>query len=268
MKIPSARALVLASAALLLVPTNAFAAYEHSRSASLASAAAEQGKPRLTDAPRQLAANALTFADTVSDSATAPDIRTVAISITDAGRITAIVGIDDDDLFDGDVLGLFLDTDQNRSTGEFGSDYMVIVDHDTVALQRWNGAAWDPDVPQSTLQAWGGEGSIDIYLSTVDIGRGSGVHFDLQTMYMPTGEWDVAPDAGVWTMPFNFPPPPPAVAGVRQAPACKRRTRRAVLNGKRVCLRRGQRCRPKLDRQYHRARFHCHKPRRGAAKLK
>ena len=32
----------------------------------------------------------------------------------------------------------------------------------------------------------------------------------------------------------------------------------AVIAGKRVCLRRGQRCKKRLDRQYHRYGFHCH----------
>lgn len=32
----------------------------------------------------------------------------------------------------------------------------------------------------------------------------------------------------------------------------------AVIEGKRVCLRRGQRCSKRLDRQYHRYGFHCH----------
>src|ERR687898_1841831 len=32
----------------------------------------------------------------------------------------------------------------------------------------------------------------------------------------------------------------------------------AVIAGKRTCIRVGQRCKPKLDRQYHRYGFHCH----------
>jgi hypothetical protein len=31
-----------------------------------------------------------------------------------------------------------------------------------------------------------------------------------------------------------------------------------VIGGKRLCLRAGQRCLKRLDRQYHRYKFHCH----------
>lgn len=39
---------------------------------------------------------------------------------------------------------------------------------------------------------------------------------------------------------------------------CAAGTVDAVIAGKRVCLRRGQRCSKRLDRQYHRYGFHCH----------
>jgi streptogramin lyase len=39
---------------------------------------------------------------------------------------------------------------------------------------------------------------------------------------------------------------------------CKNGAVHAVIAGKRVCLRRGQRCTKRLDRQYHRNGFHCH----------
>ena len=49
-------------------------------------------------------------------------------------------------------------------------------------------------------------------------------------------------------------------AGVDESGAarCSPRSVDAVIDGKRVCLRRGQRCRKRLDRQYHRYGFHCH----------
>jgi len=42
------------------------------------------------------------------------------------------------------------------------------------------------------------------------------------------------------------------------ATRCARGSVAAVVEGKRVCLRRGQRCRTRLDRVYHRYGFHCH----------
>ena len=43
-----------------------------------------------------------------------------------------------------------------------------------------------------------------------------------------------------------------------QATPCKRGSKSAVIGGKRVCLKAGQTCNRKLDKQYHRYRFHCH----------
>lgn len=40
--------------------------------------------------------------------------------------------------------------------------------------------------------------------------------------------------------------------------SCAAGSVQAVIAGKRVCLRRGQRCSKQLDRQYHRYKFHCH----------
>lgn len=57
-----------------------------------------------------------------------------------------------------------------------------------------------------------------------------------------------------------------AVAGARDASSarserCAQGSATAVIAGKQVCLRRGQRCSKRLDRQYHRYRFHCHSSR-------
>jgi hypothetical protein len=42
------------------------------------------------------------------------------------------------------------------------------------------------------------------------------------------------------------------------AAGCARGSVRAVIGGKRACLKAGQRCKKALDRQYHRYKFHCH----------
>jgi hypothetical protein len=48
-----------------------------------------------------------------------------------------------------------------------------------------------------------------------------------------------------------------------QAPAaalggCAKGSTAAVIGGRHVCLRAGQRCQKRLDKQYHRYKFHCH----------
>ncbi|HEX6700582.1 MAG TPA: DUF11 domain-containing protein [Gaiellaceae bacterium] len=47
---------------------------------------------------------------------------------------------------------------------------------------------------------------------------------------------------------------PPASAVLK----CRAGFKHAVIAGKQQCLRRGQRCRKRYDRQYHRYGFHCH----------
>jgi len=46
------------------------------------------------------------------------------------------------------------------------------------------------------------------------------------------------------------------------AKPCRSGTKPAVIGGRHVCLKAGQRCNPALDRQYHRYGFHCHGSRR------
>jgi pimeloyl-ACP methyl ester carboxylesterase len=50
------------------------------------------------------------------------------------------------------------------------------------------------------------------------------------------------------------------------AAACKAGAKAAVISGKHVCLKAGQQCNRKLDRQYHRYGFHCHAARLTRAK--
>ena len=47
-------------------------------------------------------------------------------------------------------------------------------------------------------------------------------------------------------------------AGPETAARCPAGSKAAVISGKHVCLKAGQKCSRKLDRQYHRYKFHCH----------
>jgi hypothetical protein len=50
----------------------------------------------------------------------------------------------------------------------------------------------------------------------------------------------------------------PAAARPAESARCPSETTAAVIAKKKVCLKAGQRCKPSLDRQYHRYGFHCH----------
>ena len=52
-------------------------------------------------------------------------------------------------------------------------------------------------------------------------------------------------------------PPSDRTSEFAAAKPCKKGSKAARIAGKRVCVKVGQRCKPKLDRQYHRAKLHC-----------
>ena len=57
---------------------------------------------------------------------------------------------------------------------------------------------------------------------------------------------------------FGGSTPAPAAGPTAMNKKCSRAFVHAVIAGKHQCLKVGQRCNRRLDRQYHRYRFHCH----------
>ena len=64
-------------------------------------------------------ANSATFADSSGEDANAPDITSIAVSNDDAGMITFKINISNRPALTPDMtVLLFLDTDQNATTGD------------------------------------------------------------------------------------------------------------------------------------------------------
>src|SRR6185503_9928108 len=87
------------------------------------------GVPAALGGSSHATANSQTFNDSVGEDPNAPDITSIAVSNDDAGLITFQVNISNRPALTPDMFVLvFLDTDQNASTGDpdsLGADYAI-----------------------------------------------------------------------------------------------------------------------------------------------
>ena len=94
------------------------------------------------DSVRQTS-NSATFADSIGEDPSAPDITSVVVSNDDAGAITFRIDVSNRPSFTPDMYFLlFLDTDQRASTGDpdfSGADYVIELAPGAVDLFKWNG---------------------------------------------------------------------------------------------------------------------------------
>lgn len=199
-------------------------------------------------------AGSASFTDPTGDAQGGPDLTNVAangdaatgmltLTATAQGYAAAVsAGAERD-------ITAWLDTDQNRSTGDpaDGTDYGLLAWNDAEGkwwnIVRWNGAAWEAVPESATMRVTGQGDSVTWALSTADLGGARSFRF-----YVVAGNWnttserwetrDDAPDSGWWSYdisaPSQTPPPtsaPPAtkVALVFSAP---RATPRAPVAGK------------------------------------
>jgi hypothetical protein len=100
--------------------------------------------------------NSTTFADSSGEDPNAPDITSVVVSNDDAGMITFKINISNRTALTPDMtVLLFLDTDQNATTGDpsnpAGSDYLIELDPGSVVLAKWNGTDYATAPSQSSL---------------------------------------------------------------------------------------------------------------------
>jgi hypothetical protein len=127
------------------------------------------------------ASNSATFADSIGEDPSAPDITSVAVSNDDTGAITFQVNVSNRPSFTQDMYFLlFLDTDQRTSTGDpdfSGADYIVQLAPGAVDLFKWNGTEEAPAPSQSSLTyAYTASGPA-IHVKAVDLGKTTGIGF-------------------------------------------------------------------------------------------
>ncbi|HZQ64575.1 MAG TPA: hypothetical protein VFA66_05050 [Gaiellaceae bacterium] len=134
----------------------------------------------LGDSSRR-AANSTTFPDSIGEDAAAPDITSVVVSNTDAGLITFQINVSNRPALTPDMFFLiFLDTDQNASTGspDFdGADYIIELDPGTVTLFQWNGSDFLSASAQTSLVYSYAATGPTIRISAAELGKTKGLRF-------------------------------------------------------------------------------------------
>jgi hypothetical protein len=129
----------------------------------------------------RVAANTTTFPDSVGEDANAPDITGVVISNDDAGNIVFQINISNRPALTADMFMLiFLDTDQNASTGDsatLGSDYVLQLIPGAVDLYQWNGSDYAPAAAQASLTYSYQPTGATIRISAADLGKTKGFKF-------------------------------------------------------------------------------------------
>jgi PASTA domain len=161
--------------------------------------------------------NATTYNDPVGDgeAGLAPDITTVTFANDDLGTLGMTIATPNFPFFiPGTFMGIFLDVDQNPTTGNSGSDFAIAMDGDTntIGLGRWNGVTWDFTTPQSTLRgSWNSGAAVTINRS--ELANTAGMNFWIGASWEGIVDtyYDFAPDAGLplWNYQVLIAPPPP-----------------------------------------------------------
>ena len=124
-----------------------------------------------------------TYADSIGEDATAPDITSVVVSNDDAGMITFKVNISNRPALTADMsIQLVLDTDQLSTTGDPGvpgGDYLIELDPGSVGLFKWNGSDYAFATSQTSLTyAYDATGAT-IRISAADLGKTKGMNFQV-----------------------------------------------------------------------------------------
>lgn len=152
------------------------------------------------------ASAARSFTDPLSDSVQGPDIHNVRVG-QDAldGRLVVWVQVANrpEGLLRGEILILFLDTDQNPATGDVdGADYSLLVGEVGAGAVRWDGSGWVRTTVAS-LQARFVKSALSYRLAVApsDLGGVGGFNFFL-VGFDETGvgeSTDLAPNHGTWS---------------------------------------------------------------------
>jgi hypothetical protein len=171
------------------------------------------------------AAGSTSFADSTGELGTGPDITAVTVSNDDKGVVTFNVAIPNRPALTADMAVLiFLDTDQNSSTGRVeasGAEYGIDYENGTADLGRWNGSQWVWDGPQSSVLT-GYAGGLTLKVSTADLGGTTGFNF-YAAVIGDDDTIDFAPDLGhgTWNYRVAIAPPAAPASVAKKAPAKK-----------------------------------------------
>jgi hypothetical protein len=115
--------------------------------------------------------NTTTFPDSIGEDVNAPDITNVVVSNDDAGMITFQVNIPNRPALTPDMFMLiFIDSDNNSTTGDAGVEYVIDLEPGQVGLFQWNGATYVQAASQTSLTYSWASGAT-IHISAADLGK-------------------------------------------------------------------------------------------------
>jgi hypothetical protein len=138
------------------------------------------GVPAALGGSTRVASNSATFADSIGEDPNAPDITSVVVSNDDAGLITIQINIGNRPTLTPDMFVLvFLDTDQNASTGAadfLGAEYAIELDPGAVSLFKWDGTDF-VQAPSQTSLTYAYANGATIHISAADLGRTKAINF-------------------------------------------------------------------------------------------
>jgi hypothetical protein len=121
--------------------------------------------------------NTTTFPDSIGEDVNAPDITNIVVSNDDAGMITFQVSIPNRPALTPDMFVLiFVDSDNNSTTGDGGAEYVIDLEPGQVGLFQWNGANYVQAASQASLTYSYASGAT-IHISAADLGKTKALAF-------------------------------------------------------------------------------------------
>lgn len=147
--------------------------------------------------------NPCTFADATGDGNGAPDVRTVTVSNDAVGQIAFQIATDQPSLGGSAALFVFIDADQQQSTGfgNDGIDYVLTLDSSGPGIAQWTGSTL-VGASAPSLRASYTNGVATISINRSDLGGTSGFNFYVASvadeLSQNADQRDDAPDTGTW----------------------------------------------------------------------
>jgi hypothetical protein len=158
--------------------------------------------------PGAAGASPSVYTDPSGDAKSAPDLIQVAITDNGNGTLGVDLKLAAPTTFGSDgFLGLFIDSDRNRSTGSStGSEYLVLAGQPGLTFGKWNGSTFAGFAHQPTNPSFNGT-DLTFTLTLADLG---GVTtFDFAAAGLRGNDIDVAPDNGA-----TFPAAAPQIKSI------------------------------------------------------
>jgi len=208
---PFARRAVLAVGLALALVVGLAAGVARARSASVPNAAIPAKVRPLSAA--SAASNSATFTDPNGDGAL--DVTTVLVANDNQPNVHFDVNLGTALQTSTDIIVVYLDTDNNGSTGgaSAGAEYAVFADFadNSLSLGKWDGSQFS-EVSSPTLKIVYSSNHVGIDIQAVDLGGVKSFNFWIGAFRSGT-ELDRAPDTASWHYDIlvgsTSPPPPP-----------------------------------------------------------